>query len=73
MPQGKDVDTKMRFVKSDSKDNRRYSTPGLEINTGFYEERQVLVKDARPNRHQFTPDTVGFRLFDHHTDVKSYQ
>ena len=69
MPQGKDVHTKMRFVKADSKDNRRYITPGLEINTGTYEEREVLVRDARPNTEQFTLDSAGFQLFDHHTDV----
>src|SRR2546430_16627159 len=67
----KDVHTKMRFVKPDSKDNRRYITPGLEINTGFYEEKEVLVRDARPQKEEFTLESTGFQLFDHHTEVNT--
>lgn len=70
MTQCRDVHTKMRFVKPESKDNRRYITPGLEINTGFYEEREVLVRDARPTKDKFDLDSTGFQLFGHHTDVR---
>jgi hypothetical protein len=67
--QSHDVESSMQFIKADSKENRRYITPGLEINTGKYETRQVFIRDARPHREEYTLDTTGFQLFDHKSSV----
>ena len=67
--QSHDVESSMQFIKADSKENRRYITPGLEINTGKYETRQVFIRDARPHREECTLDTTGFQLFDHKSSV----
>jgi hypothetical protein len=40
-----------------------------EVNTGIYEDKTVIIKDARPNREQFTLDTGGFVLLDHTSKV----
>jgi hypothetical protein len=64
-----DIMSSMQFVRADSKDNRRYITPGVEINTGKYETRQVLIHDVRPRLSEFTLDTTGFQLFNHKTAV----
>jgi len=39
--------------------------PMAEVNTGIYEDKTVIIKDARPNREMFTLDTSGFVLLDH--------
>jgi hypothetical protein len=67
------VESEMHFVKADSKVNRRYITPGLEINTGKYEVKTVRIRDARPFRQECTLDTTGFELFEHKTKVCDYQ
>jgi hypothetical protein len=66
----RDVESSMQFVKADSKENRRYITPGAEYNTGKYETRKVFVRDARPYRHECTLDETGFQLFDHKSEVQ---
>lgn len=40
-----------------------------EVNTGIYEDKTVIIKDARPNREMFTLDTSGFVLLDHTSKV----
>jgi len=66
-----DVKTTMRFVKPDSKINRRYITPGIEFNTGKYEIRGVFVRDARPCHQVYSLESTGFQLFDHPSGVIS--
>ena len=55
----------LSFIRPDSKFNRRYMAPMAEVNTGIYEDKTVIIKDARPNREMFTLDTSGFVLLDH--------
>jgi hypothetical protein len=43
--------------------------PKEEVNTGVYEEKPVLIKDARHDRENFTLDNSGFQLVDHKSDV----
>lgn len=66
-----DVESTMLFVKADSKVNRRYITPGLEINTGEYETRKVRISDMRLRLDECTLDTAGFQLFNKKTAVRS--
>ena len=63
------VESTMQFIRRDSKVNRRYITPGVEVNTGKYEGKKVYVNDVRPIREQCKLDTVGFELLDHKTNV----
>jgi hypothetical protein len=69
MIQPKDVESCINFVKPDSTVNRRYITPGLELNTGKYETRTIVIRDARPFREDYTLDRNGFQLFNHTTKV----
>jgi hypothetical protein len=68
-----DVESTMLFVKADSKVNRRYITPGLEINTGEYETRKVRINDMRLRLDECTLDTAGFQLFNKKTAVRSQE
>jgi hypothetical protein len=64
-----DVSAKLTFITQTSKFNRRYVAPGEEVNTGVYEDREVLIRDARPNRQQFSLERNGFILLDHQSKV----
>jgi hypothetical protein len=66
---GQDVVSTMQFIKSSSKLNRRYISPGEEVNTGEYEVRQVFIRDARPHITDFSLDTTGFELVAHKSEV----
>jgi hypothetical protein len=66
-----DVDSQMLFIKRDSKINRRYITPGQEVNTGKYEVHKVHIRDARPRRAECSLETTGFVLTDHKSAVVS--
>jgi len=65
----RDVHTKLSYITPTSKFNRRYVAPGAEVNTGVYEEKDILIKDGRPERAKFTLDTSGFALIDHNSKV----
>jgi hypothetical protein len=65
----RDVATKLSYITPTSKFNRRYVAPGAEINTGVYEEKEVVIKDARPEKGEFTLDNAGFVLLDHTSKV----
>jgi len=64
-----DVISSMSFIKPDSKINRRYITPGLEVNTGRYEVKNVHIRDARPYRTECTLETTGFELSEYTSEV----
>jgi len=60
-----DVRAKMAFILPTSTTNRRYVTPNYEVNTGKYEDREVMIRNARPFRNNCTLKTTGFILCDH--------
>ena len=64
-----DVDSTMQFVSLETKYNRRYVTPGAEINTGIFAPRNVHVHDVRPTKDECQLDVTGFELFDHESKV----
>ena len=68
----RDVRTKLSYITPTSKFNRRYVAPGAEVNTGVYEDKDILIKDGRPEREKFTLDTSGFTLIDHSSQVFSF-
>jgi len=65
----RDVVTKLTFITPTSKFNRRYVAPGEEVNTGVYEDRDVIVRDARAKTGEMTLDKNGFILIDHKSKV----
>ena len=66
------VDAKLTYVSHSSKLNRRWVSPGLDINTGTYEPHSVKIRDGRPIQDQFTLDGHGFTLFKHKTAVTDF-
>jgi hypothetical protein len=66
----RDVPTTLSFISPSSNFNIRFIAPSAEVNTGVYEEHNVVIKDARPNRSSFTLDTGGFVLADHKSNVE---
>jgi hypothetical protein len=61
----------VNYVAPDSVRNRLYVAPGDQLATARYEPHDVLVRDGRPRRDEFTLDRAGFTLLDHRTEVKS--
>jgi hypothetical protein len=39
------------------------------VNTGVYEDKDVLIRDARPKRAEITLEKNGFNLIDHKSKV----
>jgi hypothetical protein len=68
---GLDVDSTMQFLTANSRYNRRYVTPGAEINTGVYETKTIRVCDVRPRQEECKLDVTGFQLFRHESKVCS--
>lgn len=52
--------------------NRRFVSPGLEINTGHYGPHKVKIRDGRTIRRHFTLDSHGFVLADHTSKVVDF-
>jgi hypothetical protein len=52
--------------------NRRFVSAGVEVNTGSYGPYEVVMRDARGLRDQFTLDRQGFTLLDAPTAVQDF-
>jgi len=65
-----DVATTVQYLIPGST-NERYFSKGIEVNIGQYEDKNIVVKDARPIRDQYTLETAGFQLVDHKSNVLS--
>jgi len=63
-----DVSTTVQYLIPGSK-NERYFSKGIEVNIGKYEDKNIVVRDARPIRDQYTLETAGFQLVDHKSNV----
>ena len=66
------LDTQMRYLAEHSPVNRRFVSAGAEKSTGNYVDERVTIRDGRAIRDQFTLDTHGFTLLDHHTAVTDF-
>jgi hypothetical protein len=65
----RDVSAILSFITPTSKFNRRYVAPGQEVNTGVYEDKNVVIQDGRQEPSKFSLDTNGFALVDHKSKV----
>lgn len=61
------------YIKSTSKLNRRYVGPGSEFNTGEYESKDVVIRDGRDIRDNFSIEKSGFFLANHSSEVSILQ
>jgi hypothetical protein len=59
---GHDVKTVLRFLLPEASETRRYVCPGSAVSTGQYGDYDVVVKDVRPMKQQYTLETKGFEL-----------
>ena len=63
------IDADLSFITPRSKVNRRYVSPGKDVNTGVYETKKVKIHDARPIQSDCTLDNHGFQLIDSPSSV----
>lgn len=68
----REVEAQIRYLSDDSWINRRYVSPGVEVNTGQYEDHRVTIRDGRPIARHFELDTHGFILADHVSSVTDF-
>jgi len=66
------VDASLNYLAPGSFINRRFMSPGAEINTGAYEPYAVKIGDGRPFKDSFTLDTHGFMLAQHKSMVTDF-
>lgn len=66
----RDVNTTVQYLAAGSK-NQRYFSKGIEVNIGDYKSTEVIIRDARPARDEYTVETAGFELVDHKSKVCS--
>jgi len=67
------VDARISYLAPGSFINRRFVSPGAEVNTGEYETHVVRVRDGRTIREHFTLDEQGFALADHRSAVSDFR
>ena len=70
--QSTSVHAKFGYISPNSKVNRRFVCPAREVNTGKYEEHEVVIHNARLAGENFSLETHGFQLVKHHTKVNDF-
>jgi hypothetical protein len=66
------VQAEISYLAPGSYVNRRFVAPGVEVNTGTYENRTVTISDARSTKDKFDLDTQGFVLAEHKSTVGDF-
>lgn len=66
------IEAEINYVCRDSKINRRWVSPGFDINTGTYEAHTVGIRDGRPLKDGFRLDEHGFALVPHRSAVRDF-
>jgi hypothetical protein len=66
------VETDISYLAPGSFINRRFVSPGKEVNTGTYELHRMQVRDGRPIKDQFTLDKHGFVLAEYESKVTDF-
>lgn len=66
------VEAEIFYLAHDSKLNRRFVAPGVDINTGRFEPHRVLIRDGRAVQNQFSLDTHGFTLAAHRSAIADF-
>jgi hypothetical protein len=54
----------LSFIRPSSNFNRRYVAPNEEINTGVYEDKTVVIRNAQPEQGKLTLEKNRFQLID---------
>ena len=66
------IEADISYVAQGSFVNRRFVTPGAEVNTGTYETHRVPIRDARSIADRFNLDEHGFVLAAHRSAVRDF-
>ena len=63
------IEATINYLVPGSFINRRFVSPGEEVNTGTYKAYTVKIRDGRTISEQFTLDTHGFTLAKHQSSI----
>ena len=66
------VEADISYLAPGSFINRRFVSPGKEVNTGTYQLHRMQVMDGRPIKDQFTLDRHGFVLAEDKSTVTDF-
>ena len=66
------VNAMFEYMSPDSKVNRRFVCPSREVNTGKCEQYETVIRNARLAGEDFTLESHGFQMVEHHTRVKDF-
>ena len=66
------VDAELLYLAPGPFVNRRFVSPGKEVNTGTYRPYPVKIRDGRQCRERFNLDEHGFVLADHTSSVRDF-
>jgi hypothetical protein len=67
-----EVTGEFSYLAPESAVLRRFTAPGASVNTGTYSTYEMLVRNGRPVRDQFTLDRNGFALIEHASAVTDF-
>ena len=67
-----DVRTIVNHILPESTENRRYVCPGGALSTGKYGTYEVVMRDVRPMKEEYTLESKGFELAICPTKVGSF-
>ena len=66
------VEGELSYLAPESTILRRFTAPGISVNTGSYRSYPMPIHNGRPIRDRFTLDRNGFALIDHPTAVTDF-
>ncbi|GLZ07943.1 hypothetical protein Acsp03_54090 [Actinomadura sp. NBRC 104412] len=66
------VEGELSYLAPESTILRRFTAPGISVNTGSYRSYPMPIHDGRPVAERFTLDGNGFALIDHPTAVTDF-
>ncbi|HEU5157651.1 MAG TPA: CmcJ/NvfI family oxidoreductase [Streptosporangiaceae bacterium] len=66
------VEGELNYLAPESTVLRRFTAPGVSVNTGSYRSYVMPIHNGRPIADQFTLDGNGFALIEHRTAVRDF-
>jgi hypothetical protein len=66
------VPGELSYLAPESTVLRRFTAPGMSVNTGIYHSYEMSIRNGRPVSRRFTLDRNGFELIEHHTGVSDF-
>lgn len=67
-----DVQTTVKYLLPECPENRRYVCPGGALSTGEYAAYDVVIRDVRPSKEDYTLETKAFELATFPTKVSPF-